>query len=618
MTNTDYTDSDSLYLGFDLSTQQLKIIVTNDKLAALKSFNVEFDVAFKEKYGVHKGVLSNEGGEVVSPVGMWLDSMNNVFDQMKKDNFPFEKVVGISGSCQQHGSVFWSNEAQPLLKKLNKDEDLSSQLKDAFSWDKSPNWQDHSTNPEGEAFVKAIGREELAQITGSRDHLRFTGLQIRKFATRSHSEKYAQTSRISLVSSFVTSVLLGQIDGLEESDACGMNLYDLEKGEFNEELLALAAGVHPKVDNITKEDPKYQAAIEDIKSKLGEIKPINYTASGNISSYFIEKYGFTSQCKIYSFTGDNLATILSLPLQPNDCLLSLGTSTTVLLITKNYEPSSQYHLFKHPTMPNHYMGMICYCNGSLARERVRDEVNEKYQIEDKKSWNKFNEILDNTGKFDNKLGIFFPLGEIVPHAPAQTVRAVLENENIVECDLETHGFGVDHDVRAIVESQTLSCRLRAGPMLSKSAESSNVTPEPESSNVDLKKTYDDLINKYGELYTDGKKQTFASITARPNRCYYVGGTSNNMSIISKMGSILGPVNGNYKVEIPNACALGGAYKASWSHLCEEKGEWIDYDKYINKLFEVNNELDSFECEDKWVEYFDGVGLLAKMEETLLK
>ncbi|EGW35700.1 D-xylulokinase [Spathaspora passalidarum NRRL Y-27907] len=602
--------SEPLFLGFDLSTQQLKIIVTNQKLAALKSYNVEFDVAFKEKYGITKGVLTNkEDGEVVSPVGMWLDSINHVFDQMKQDDFPFNQVAGISGSCQQHGSVFWSHEAEKLLSGLQKDQDLSTQLKDALSWDKSPNWQDHSTLEESKAFVDAVGREELADITGSRDHLRFTGLQIRKFATRSHPDKYANTSRISLVSSFITSVLLGEITELEESDACGMNLYDIKAGDFNEELLALAAGVHPKVDNITKDDPKYKAGIEDIKAKLGKISPITYKSSGSIASYYVEKYGLNPKCQIYSFTGDNLATILSLPLQPNDCLISLGTSTTVLLITKNYQPSSQYHLFKHPTIPDGYMGMICYCNGSLAREKIRDEVNEYYKVEDKKSWDKFSEILDKSTKFDNKLGIFFPLGEIVPQAKAQTVRAVLENDKVIEVGLDTHGFDIDHDARAIVESQALSCRLRAGPMLSKSSRASVTSP------TELKGVYHDIVAKYGDLYTDGKQQTYESLTSRPNRCFYVGGGSNNISIISKMGSILGPVHGNFKVDIPNACSLGGAYKASWSYECEQKGEWINYDQYINQLLK---ELKSFNVEDKWLEYFDGVALLAKMEETLLK
>ncbi|EMG46966.1 D-xylulokinase [Candida maltosa Xu316] len=601
---TDYSKNDILFLGFDLSTQQLKIIVTDKDLAPLQTYNVEFDAQFKEKYNITKGVVNGDDGEVISPVGMWLDAMNYVFDEMKKDNFPFDRVVGISGSAQQHGSVYWSNEANELLSSLKPDESLAPQLGKAFSWDFSPNWQDHSTLEEANAFHDAIGKENLAKITGSRVHLRFTGLQIRKFATRSYPDKYSQTSRISLVSSFITSVLIGKIADLEESDACGMNLYDINKSDYDEELLALAAGVHPKIDNVDKKDSKYQKAIDDLKQKLGKIPEITYEATGKISQYFVDTYGFSPKTKIYSFTGDNLATILSLPLQPNDCLISLGTSTTVLIITSNYQPSSQYHLFKHPSLPKHYMGMLCYCNGALAREKARDEVNKKHDVSDTKSWDKFNEILDANKDFNNKLGIYFPLGEIIPQAPAQTVRAVLEDNKVVACDLDSHGFTVDDDASAIVESQTLSCRLRAGPMLSKSV--GNSEEGGETSVEELKSIYSKLHDKFGDLYTDGKKQTFESLTARPNRCYYVGGASNNTSIIRKMGSIFGPTNGNYKVEIPNACALGGAYKASWSYECEQRGEMISYDKYIKKLFDTNDELESFKVDDKWVEYFEGV------------
>ena len=149
-------------------------------------------------------------------------------------------------------------EANELLNDLIPCKELSSQLQDAFSWGYSPNWQDHSTVKEAEDFHKAIGKEHLAEISGSRAHLRFTGLQIRKFITRSHSKEYESTSRISLVSSFVTSILLGEIAQLEESDACGMNLYDIQKSQYDEELLALAAGVHTEIDNISKEDPKYK------------------------------------------------------------------------------------------------------------------------------------------------------------------------------------------------------------------------------------------------------------------------------------------------------------------------------------------------------------------------
>ena len=56
-----------LYLGFDLSTQQLKIIATNEKLDHLGTYNVEFDQEFGEKYEVKKGVRVNEqSGEIVA------------------------------------------------------------------------------------------------------------------------------------------------------------------------------------------------------------------------------------------------------------------------------------------------------------------------------------------------------------------------------------------------------------------------------------------------------------------------------------------------------------------------------------------------------------------------
>lgn len=616
-------DSDSLYLGFDLSTQQLKIIVTDKKLAALNTFNIEFDVEYKEKYGIKKGVIVNEeDGTIISPVLMWLDAIDDVFNKMKQESFPFEKVVGISGSCQQHGSVYWSSSAKDLLNGLDDQQSLSEQLKHAFAVDFSPNWQDHSTGKEIKDFEDLIGTEELARRTGSRAHYRFTGLQIRKLATRANPEKYNATWRISLVSSFVASVLLGKVTEIEQADGCGMNLYDVSKQAYDDELLALAAGVYPKLDGVDVNDPKYKKGIEDLKAKLGEINPISYKNIGNISPYFTRKYNFHPECKIYSFTGDNLATILALPLLPNDYLLSLGTSTTVLIITKIYNPSSQYHLFLHPTIPDHYMGMICYCNGSLAREKIRDKINEKYNVKDR-SWDKFNEILDNCHGFHSKLGIYFPLGEIVPNASAQTKRCVLgENGEIIDVQINekdteqaNNNFSIEDDVGSIIESQTLSCRLRAGPMLSKSTDSKSPTPQPNGDNLHQK--YKQLVSKFkGELYTDGKQQTFESVTARPNRCYYVGGGANNQSIIRKMGSILAPTNGNYKVEISNACALGGAYKASWSHECEDNNKLIGYDKYINRLFETNDDLDKFDVEDKWDEYFDGLGLLARMEDNL--
>ncbi|GEQ67093.1 hypothetical protein JCM33374_g756 [Metschnikowia sp. JCM 33374] len=604
-----YKTSKDLFLGFDLSTQQLKIIVTNENLKALATYNVEFDSQFSSKYGVHKGVLSDEKtGEIVSPVHMWLDAIDYVFSTMKDDGFPFEKVKGISGSGMQHGSVFWSEAASSSLARMHEFSSLSEALNGAFTCETSPNWQDHSTLQEIRDFeTVAGGPDELASTSGSRAHCRFTGLQIRKLAVRTGPDVYKKTARISLVSSFIASVLLGEISSIEEADACGMNLYNIPDSSFDDKLLSVAAGVNPRLDN--KSETEADEGVKELKKKLGKIDSVNYKSLGSITSYFVQKYGFSPTTKIFSFTGDNLATIISLPLQKNDVLVSLGTSTTVLLVTENYTPSSQYHLFKHPTIASAYMGMICYSNGALARERVRDAVNKKYGIAGD-SWDKFNEILDLTDDFSNRLGVYFPIGEIVPSAPAQTKRMEMDSHEDIR-DVES--WELDYDVNSIVESQTVSCRLRAGPMLCSSVDSSHISAQDEDN--ELKALIDQLHSNFGEIYTDGKPQNFASLTSRPRKIFFVGGASRNKSIIKKMASIMGATEGNYQVEIPNACAVGGAYKASWSVECEEKNTWVHFNDYLNKNYNFDD-VNQFEVKDRWTNYFPAIGLLSKLESNL--
>ncbi|OBA23426.1 actin-like ATPase domain-containing protein [Metschnikowia bicuspidata var. bicuspidata NRRL YB-4993] len=603
-----YDTSSALFLGFDLSTQQLKIIVTDKDLQALATYNVEFDAEFKDKYKIKKGVLSDEeSGEILSPVHMWLDAMDYVFDLMKKDSFPFEKVKGISGSGMQHGSVFWSNCAASLLDKMHEFDSLSDALGNAFACDTSPNWQDHSTGQEIEDFEKVSGGpDKLAETTGSRAHYRFTGLQIRKLAVRSGKDVFENTDRISLVSSFIASVLLGKIAPIEEADGCGMNLYNIAASRYDEELLSVAAGVHPLLDK--KSEAEKNEGVEKLKRMLGDVEPVSYKHLGTISSYFVKKYGFSPDARIFSFTGDNLATIISLPLQKNDVLVSLGTSTTVLLVTENYQPSSQYHLFKHPSIKNAYMGMICYSNGALAREKVRDAVNEEYGITND-SWDKFNEVLDKSEDFKNRLGVYFPIGEIVPNAPSQTKRMEMDShEHILEVDY----WDLEYDVSSIVESQTVSCRVRAGPMLHSSKKSSNSKSRTDEEVTAL---IDELHSQFGEIFTDGKPQTFESLTSRPRKIFFVGGASRNKSIIHKMASIMGATEGNYQVEIPNACALGGAYKASWSYECESMDKWIHYNDYLNQNYNFD-EVDHFDVTDKWANYIPAIGLLSKLENAL--
>ena len=104
-----------------------------------------------------------------------------------------------------------------------------------------------------------------------------------------------------------------------------MNLFDIKTCKYNQKLMTLAAGS------------------SDLESKLGPVMEDGGSSIGHINQYFVHRYGFDPSCKIAPFTGDNPSTILALPLRPLDAIVSLGTSTTLLMVTPNYRPDPAVH-----------------------------------------------------------------------------------------------------------------------------------------------------------------------------------------------------------------------------------------------------------------------------------
>lgn len=97
-----------------------------------------------------------------------------------------------------------------------------------------------------------------------------------------------------------------------------MNLWHIARGKWHDGLLDLA----------TEKTGK-----EELKEKLGHVPEDGGGSMGKVSKYFVERYGFNAECDIAPFTGDNPSTILALPLQSSDAIVSLGTSTTFLMAT---------------------------------------------------------------------------------------------------------------------------------------------------------------------------------------------------------------------------------------------------------------------------------------------
>ncbi|OQO12697.1 putative D-xylulose kinase A [Cryoendolithus antarcticus] len=516
--------TEDLYLGFDLSTQQLKCAAVSSDLKLKHEAKVDFDADFGKKYGIEKGVLTNPSeGEVFAPTAMWLEAVDLVLQRMREHGLDFGKIKGLSGAGMQHGTVFWSKEAESLLSNLDAKKTLLEQLQtektSAFAHPHSPNWQDASTQIQCDEYDAVLGDPEtLAKVTGSKAHHRFSGPQIKRFRTK-YPEHYENVSRISLVSSFLASVFLGKVAPIDISDVTGMNLWDINKGQWHDTLLELAAG------------SKDGAA--DLRQKLGHVPEDGGENFGRISDYFVKRYGFPSDAKIIAFTGDNPATILALPLRSSDAMVSLGTSTTFLMSTSTYKPAGAYHFMNHPTTAGLYMFMLCYKNGGLAREQIRDQFNTS--ATHPANWDTFNDtalstpLVAQSGKDGAmRLGLYFPRPEIVPN-----VRAGQWRYSYTPGSGEIKEVAADFlpdDARNIVESQMLSLRLRSFPLVK----------------------------------AETNTETGVELPPQPRRVYLVGGGSANNAIAKICGEVLGSHDGVYKLDIGgNACALGSAYKAIW-------------------------------------------------------
>lgn len=106
---------------------------------------------------------------VTVPSTLFVHALGKAFSKLQEHQFPFQDVVAISGSGQQHGSVYWKNSRplcgfQPLLG-LGEQFDLEPRL--ALS--NGPIWMDRSTTQQCQDLETLFGgHDELARISGSR------------------------------------------------------------------------------------------------------------------------------------------------------------------------------------------------------------------------------------------------------------------------------------------------------------------------------------------------------------------------------------------------------------------------------------------------------------------
>lgn len=110
------TTSSPLFLGLDLSTQQIKAVLISEDSTVVHESAVHFDNDLPT-YGTTNGAIRGPGqGEVTSPVAMWLDAIDLLMERMSKAGVDFQNIAAISGAGQVSCGPLTGREATDLTR----------------------------------------------------------------------------------------------------------------------------------------------------------------------------------------------------------------------------------------------------------------------------------------------------------------------------------------------------------------------------------------------------------------------------------------------------------------------------------------------------------------------
>ncbi|KAK6044989.1 carbohydrate kinase, FGGY family protein, partial [Cooperia oncophora] len=184
--------------------------------------------------------------------------------------------------------------------------------------------------------------------------------------------------------------------------------------------------------------------------------------SGPVSNIGIEKNGFSSNCTVLPFLGDNPASLAGLNLSEDDVGISLGTSDTVFFTTNEYKPCVDAHFFSHFLgKKDEFMALVCFKNGSHDREQM----------------------------CVNELGLYFDEDEIAPRVRKGDFRYQKDDDSyhLVE------EFAPETEARALLEGQSLLKLMYAKTMGCTTGKGRLFLTGGASANPDLQRILSDVF-----------------------------------------------------------------------------------------------------------------------------
>ena len=319
-----------LYIGVDLGTSAVKLLLMNEKGGIEKIVSREYPIYFPQA-----------GWSQQNPEDWYRETIAGIKELTSECDK--SQVAGISFGGQMHGLVILDKEDNVIRPAIL--------------------WNDGRTYKECDYLNNVIGKDKLSEYTAN---ISFTGFTAPKvlWIKNNEPENFAKIEKIMLPKDYIAYMLSG-VHCTDVSDASGMLLFDVKNKCWSKEMLDIC-GIK-----------------ESQMAKIFE----SYETVGTLKADVAAELGLSTSVKIVAGAGDNAAAAVGTgTVGDGNCNISLGTSGTIFISSKKFgvDENNALHAFAHADGAYHLMG--CMLSAASCNKWWMDDIigTDAYAEEQKK------------------------------------------------------------------------------------------------------------------------------------------------------------------------------------------------------------------------------------------
>ena len=306
-----------LYIGIDLGTSAVKLLLVNGGGAIVRSVTKRYPLSFPRP-----------GWSEQDPADWWNACMAGLRELL--DGPDPREVAGIGCGGQMHGLVILDGNDRILRKAIL--------------------WNDGRTAEETDWLNGAVGKETLVSLTGN---IAFAGFTAPKLLwVRKHEpEIFARIAKIMLPKDYINYMLTG-VHSSDLSDASGTLLLDVANRRWSREMLETCGVTQAQTPRLHE----------------------SFEAVGTVRPEIADALGLRRDVKVVAGAGDNAAAAVGTgTVGEGGCNVSLGTSGTVFISSERFgaDRRGALHAFAHADGGWHLMGVVlsaAACNKWLCED----------------------------------------------------------------------------------------------------------------------------------------------------------------------------------------------------------------------------------------------------------